>query len=359
MKVLHLADLHLGYTAYPYYDRNGRNQREVDVMTTFSRCASVADSLAPDLIVVGGDVFHGPRPSADVLLDAARIFRRLTTIAPTVIAAGNHDMSRTGGGCVLDVLAQLTGCQVAWNRVGSFPLATAVPDRIGPPQSVPDGGRVMVMHGSVAGIPNVGTHAVPVEALAGWEYVALGHYHVRMEMAPMVWYSGSTDYTSSDIWREARTGIPKGMLLADTAARTVTPVPVGTARRVVSCPDVDATGLGEDEVRSALQSATAALGPGDIGRLLVVEMDPRVDRGLSRSFRTALRGQALHLHLDIRKALPERKAVLSRQTIAEMMADRLMRSTLSPDERQQLIALNTRYLTQAEAETSTRNIPDA
>ena len=69
--------------------------------------------------------------------------------------------------------------------------------------------RVLVLHGEIEGVfPFDRSAAEYGGAVLGlrswrrteWSYVALGHYHVQHQVAPRVWYAGSLEYVSPNLW---------------------------------------------------------------------------------------------------------------------------------------------------------------
>ena len=97
MRLVHLSDLHLGFRQYQRLTPGGINQREADVGDTFQRAMMQIAELEPDVIVVGGDVFHTVRPSNPAILRAFRVFSALRDRlpdTPVIMVAGNHDAPR-------------------------------------------------------------------------------------------------------------------------------------------------------------------------------------------------------------------------------------------------------------------------
>ncbi|MGC8834842.1 MAG: metallophosphoesterase family protein, partial [Armatimonadota bacterium] len=91
MRILHFADVHLGYRAYSRVTEQGINQREADVFKAFESALEAMANLQPDLVLLAGDLFHVVRPSNLVIHHA---FRRLQRFAekvkcPVVMIAGN------------------------------------------------------------------------------------------------------------------------------------------------------------------------------------------------------------------------------------------------------------------------------
>ncbi|OYV64256.1 MAG: hypothetical protein B7Z72_13485, partial [Gemmatimonadetes bacterium 21-71-4] len=110
MRLVHVSDLHLGYRQYQRLTPIGANQREADVALTFRRVVDRVIAIRPDLIVIGGDVFHTVRPPNPAILHAFQQFNRLADGlpgVPIVIVAGNHDLPRASEtGCILRLFEQ-------------------------------------------------------------------------------------------------------------------------------------------------------------------------------------------------------------------------------------------------------------
>ena len=96
MRIAHLADTHLGYSAYGKADpESGRNQRAVDIENSFESAISDILTRDVDLVLHAGDVFHHTRPSWSTLTHFVRQMRRLEWARiPVVVIAGNHDTPR-------------------------------------------------------------------------------------------------------------------------------------------------------------------------------------------------------------------------------------------------------------------------
>jgi len=97
VRLVHLADLHLGFRQYHRLTPTGINQREADVAHAFRRAIDRVIALAPDIVVIAGDVFHTVRPMNPAIIDAFTQFARLTSSLPdtiVVMVAGNHDRPR-------------------------------------------------------------------------------------------------------------------------------------------------------------------------------------------------------------------------------------------------------------------------
>ncbi|HVX38650.1 MAG TPA: DNA repair exonuclease [Gemmatimonadaceae bacterium] len=336
MRLVHLSDLHLGYRQYQRLTPGGVNQREADVAATFRTTIDRVIALAPDVIVVAGDIFHTVRPTNQAILHAFLQFGRLTQALPNsivVLVAGNHDTPRsaeTGG--ILPLFAQL-GIHVVDREARrlAFPerelSILAVPDVAGMvrPALTPDPAaryNVLLLHGEVqgmlpAGIANADRAAVEIarEDLHApqWDYVALGHYHVYREIAPNACYSGSIDYTSANTWgelyEERVAGVPgKGFIERDLVSGEHRFHAVPPARPLIDLPQIAARGLSPAEVDTRIRSAIEACEGGiddKIVRLTLREIPRSIVRELDHKAIREYKRRALNFNLDVRP--PERR----------------------------------------------------
>ena len=104
MKLVHLADLHLGFRQYQRLTPTGLNQREADVAAAFKKAIDEIIEIAPDIVVIGGDVFHAVRPTNPAILWAHKQFARLTESLMQAAGTGlrmTHGMACAAGpaGC--------------------------------------------------------------------------------------------------------------------------------------------------------------------------------------------------------------------------------------------------------------------
>jgi len=237
VKILHMADQHLGLASY------GRPVEEFGAtLMTFSR-AAVLEQV--DVAVIAGDLFHSRRPGPAEILLAVRAIRVLTEAGiDTVIGPGNHD----GMGTIADpgshTLAWMA--ELALNRVH---VATG-PELIETPkacfavlpyahrrsiestatlrertdeasrvleQTINDLGARQLARGR--GVPNVFVgHLTTVSARLGseaamqlgwdttvdpavfdrFDVACLGHIHVRQVVSEKAFYAGSPDVHGFD-----------------------------------------------------------------------------------------------------------------------------------------------------------------
>ncbi len=394
MKLVHLSDLHLGFRQFQRTTPNGINQREADVALSFTRAIDKVIELRPDLILIGGDVFHTVRPTNPAILHAFAQFSRLVRELPdaiVVIIAGNHDMPRSSETiCILRLFSPL-GIHVVDTepRRLSFPehglSILAVPDL--PPGSValdPDPSariNVLLLHGEVAGaMPMHAEHTdraalqIPVEAISkpAWDYVALGHYHVYKKVGPNAYYSGAIDYTTSNMWgereEELAQKLTKGLIERDldTGKQKFHALPV--AREVLDLPRIDGKGLSAQELDGQIAATLAKVAGGIDGKIVrvVVSNVPRhIMRELDHKALRDAQRRALHFMLDTRRPEVSRPNTASgspgrRASLTDLLRDSLRSRLLTSDiDREKLIDLGEHYLREAEALGIVQNAPTA
>ncbi|HTK47974.1 MAG TPA: DNA repair exonuclease [Gemmatimonadaceae bacterium] len=387
MRLVHFADLHLGYRQYQRLTPRGINQREADVAQSFTRAVDRTIELSPDLVLIAGDVFHQVRPTNTAILHAYLQFARLRAALPRaeiVMVAGNHDTPRAAEtGCILRLFAPL-GIHVVDGepRALDFPeldlsVLAVADNQHARPKLAPAGTRrwnVLLLHGEVEGMlgtfaamPEPTTQAIPQEELhaAHWDYIGLGHYHVYRRLAPNQFYSGSLDYTSTNTWgeriEEEMAGVPgKGIIEHDLASGAHVFHPLPPSRTYVDLPMVSARGLTTEEVNARIAAVVDACDGGiddKVVRLVVRDLPRHITRQLDHKQLRDFRRRALHFHLDTRRPEIIRSvghgAPGRRPSLADFVRDKLRDRVVPVDvDREALVALGLRYLKDAEERDS-------
>ena len=388
MKIAHIADPHLGIRQFHRQTPGGINQREADVAASFKAAIDGVIAARPDAVVVAGDLFHSVRPTNAAIVFAFRQFQRLRDAlpdAPVILIAGNHDTPRSAEtGSILGLFSEL-GVDVAAteSRRLSYPAlglsVLAVPhaaltagERPSLRPEGPERHQVLVIHGEVEGVlPGEraaleygGALITPGELdAASWSYVAFGHYHVRHELAPRAWYAGALDYVSPNLWGElhdeaSRQITGKSWLLADLETGRVVAQPVAPVRRVLDLTPIRGEGLGASELDALIAARVAAVEGGiadHVIRLVVHDVPRHVMRELDHTAIRALKAEALHFHLDVRRPEIHRETGVGapgqRQTLPEMVRAYLSHRALPAIvDRERFVAVGTELVEAAERE---------
>ncbi len=388
MKIAHLADVHLGFRQFQRLDASGVNQREADVAAAFRHAIDAVIAQRPDAVLIAGDLFHAVRPTNRAIIEAFTGLRRLRQAlpaAPVALIAGNHDTPRSvEAGSILKLMSAL-GVDVVddaprrlhYPALGLSVLAVPHAALFGERRS--DEWRrdsrarynVLMVHPEIPGlfpegVTDYGGARVDLAELGGggdgaFDYVALGHYHIVHEAAPRIWYSGSLEYTSPNIWgewrEEHRHGLTKGLLVADLDTGQVTRVNVAPQRKVWDFEWLDATDMTAEELDAAIRSRLGELPfpiEGAVVRLVVRNVPRALAHALDHEAMRAYRAAALHFHLDLRRPEPDGRRVGVggpgvRQPLPDLVAQYLGRRPLDADlDRDRLIALGRGYLDEVE-----------
>jgi len=388
VRLVHLADLHLGFRQYHRLTPDGINQREADVALVFRRAMERVIALRPDVVLIVGDVFHSVRPMNAAIIEAFVQLQTLRLALPeteVVIVAGNHDRPRaTETGSILELFSCIDErVHVVAAGYKSITLAScdmsvlAVPDLPAGapwPEFEPDTRRaynVVALHGEVEGMlpPNLAypdrpTRPIPIDVIGAerWNYVALGHYHVHKKMAPNMYYCGSLEYLPPNMWSEMHeeraTGVPgKGFIEYDLDAGTHRFHPIAGARRLADLAPITARGLTAADVDAAIRERIASCEGGiddRVVRLVLREIPRHVVRELDHRALREYKRRALHFHLDARKPDSVRLTLTPaggrRATLREMVETYLSRRPIDADvDRAALVTLGLEYLDAADA----------
>lgn len=237
MKIVHLADTHLGLRQLHRVNAAGRNVREQDVYDAFNQAIETIVELAPAAVIHAGDLFDSYHPSSAALGVALDGLQRLRTAKiPVVVIAGNHSTPRVAAAeHIFGVLERFGGAHMIYSgtrdvRIGGLAVH-AIAHQNDPEQlaAALRGARpvanadfnVLVAHVGLDHLRQVvgseaGSMTLPGEALAGaadFDYIALGHLHELAPARDNAAYAGSLERLS---W--ADDAKVKGFVEVDLAA---------------------------------------------------------------------------------------------------------------------------------------------
>lgn len=234
MKFLHISDLHLG-------KRVNEFSMTEDQRYILARILDIAREESPDGVLIAGDVYDKPVPSAEAVELFDGFLTDLARMTEVFVLSGNHDSPEriAFGGRIMGAsgvhlspvysgtLAPVT-LKGDIGEVAVYMLPFVRPAhvrRFHPDEDIKTytdavrvalahadetsaERRVLVAHMFVTGASRTdsedisvgGADNVDVSALAGFDYVALGHIHRPQNVAPGVRYSGSPlKYSFSEI----------------------------------------------------------------------------------------------------------------------------------------------------------------
>jgi DNA repair exonuclease SbcCD nuclease subunit len=220
MKLLHVADTHLGYSAYRKTTKDGINQREMDVYSAFNKFVDYAIKKNPDLIIHAGDFFDSVRPNNRAITFAVNQLIRLSEKEiPTIILSGNHEqpkLKETGHiFSVFDHIKNIYPVYRAGYETHEFEIDNnkiiihSIPQcnnkkefneefkKIKPVKKTDL--NFLTTHGAVTKIKEFTMNEfneliIPSKILDNcFDYIALGHYHKYTKLAENTFYSGAIE----------------------------------------------------------------------------------------------------------------------------------------------------------------------
>lgn len=314
MKIIHMADSHLGFSAYSRVDRNGRNLVEEMFYAGFDQAVDKILELKPDAVVHAGDVFHHVRPRIRPLYIFKQGLEKLSDAGiPVVIISGNHDAPKGLAGTSPFVIYEGSrGINIARKyQYERFEIGDhffhCIPFCLDPQEYIEEFGKiemsgrdVLVMHGLIESLSNkklrtVGEHELKDSLLKrDFDYIALGHYHAQARIAENAWYSGSIEY-----FNFGEVSDSKGMLLVDLETGEAEPVCI-RPKYMIDYPAVDCLGLSSEEIAEELMSicGDGAI-EGKIARINLINVNKAAFRNISQIRLNRLSASAIYLKIKV------------------------------------------------------------
>jgi DNA repair protein SbcD/Mre11 len=292
MKIVHLADTHLGHSAYRKLSDAGFNQREEDVILAFLDAVDKIIAMKPDLVLHSGDLFDTVRPTNRIVsIGIEQLLRIYNAGIPLILISGNHETPKQiYKGSIYSIFDALPLDKKRFNivykdklEVFEFGDATihAVPQcttdeifraELKKIKLNPKTKNILMLHAGVTGMKEF-AHGESNELLVDYnwldetkfDYVALGHYHVFSKVGHNAWFSGSTERMSFN-----EVGQAKGFLVVNLSKGTKVEMVTVKTREMVEMPPIDAAGKDSvvllDEILEAIRKEKPA---GKIMRLSI------------------------------------------------------------------------------------------
>jgi DNA repair exonuclease SbcCD nuclease subunit len=294
MKILHVSDTHLGYSAYNRLDAETLiNQREQDVYDVFEKFVDHALETKPDLVLHAGDLFDTVRPSNRAIAECLKQLLRLSAAGiPTVLISGNHSTPRLREtGSVFKLLEhiehiypiykssyerlsipELPGVEIhGLPHVGTEEQLQQSLDAFAPVDEAKL--NIGLIHGAILGVDKFRSFEFNEMMIASgylkaeFDYIALGHYHEFVEVEPNAYYSGSTErFSFNEVAHKCKGFIE---LELEKGKRELRFIELPT-RPMVDLPPVNCSELGDTGVTETIVERIESVEPaGKILRLRV------------------------------------------------------------------------------------------
>jgi len=223
LKIVHLADTHLGFSAYRKITKDGLNQREVDIYEAFRKAVDKILEIKPDLIIHAGDLFDSVRPNNRAIKFALNQLLRISeNHIPLILIAGNHEtpkLSETGH--IFSIFEHIENIYPIYNEYRRINLDLkgkkisifCVPQFRDKDEfnnalnkmrsdSIKDNNKdykILTAHVGTIGLyefrmNEFNEQLLPIGMLkSDFDYIALGHFHRFVKIFDNAFYSGSTE----------------------------------------------------------------------------------------------------------------------------------------------------------------------
>lgn len=238
MKIVHIADTHLGRAGFNKTTKDGSNLRETLIYNNFITSIAKIIQLKPDVVIHAGDLFDVVHPKTKAYTTVLTALDLLYAADIQLVAiAGNHSMQKTmyniSPFAVInhyDSLYAAYSFKYDYIEIGDttfhlIPNMLRAEDYHTAYKEIkinPNYNNILVTHGLATTIQDrklstVAEFELDENILTNqFDYIALGHYHGQMQVMPNSWYSGSIEYLTYGEIDDV-----KGGLIFDTDKHTV------------------------------------------------------------------------------------------------------------------------------------------
>lgn len=323
MKILHVADTHLGYSAYRKATEDGINQREIDIYNAFEQFIDYAIDTKPDLIIHAGDLFDSVRPNNRAITFAVKQLIRLSyNKIPIVIIAGNHEhpkLKETGH--IFSIFDHIENVYPVYNskyEILKFKLKDERIDIHAIPQcnnkseynqeikklkpNKESDFNLFITHGSVTSVKDYCMNEfneliIPAKIISkNFDYIALGHFHKYTKLAENTYYSGSTEsLTFTDA------GDKKGFLELNIKERKIATgfIEIKT-RPMIDIKPIKCFNLQLDQIMKKIKQTVTEIKPKEkTYRLTLEDIPAHIYRGLDFNVIRKLSTDAIHYEIKV------------------------------------------------------------
>ncbi|MDD1742547.1 MAG: exonuclease SbcCD subunit D [Methanotrichaceae archaeon] len=314
MKIIHMADSHLGFSSHNRVDKFGRNLFEEMIYKGFEDAVDRIIELKPDAIIHAGDVFHHVRPRIRTLYILKRCLEKLHEAGvPIIIISGNHDAPKSSTSTSPFVIfegapdlyiahkARYERFEVGDRFFHCIPFCLEPRDYFTEFEKIERNDQdVLILHGLVEALSSkklrtVGEHEIKDSILkSDFDYIALGHYHGQVSISKNAWYSGSIEY-----FNFGESEDKKGILFVDLDNYEVQNVSI-RPKYMVNYQPIDCIGLSSTEIKDRLMEICdrdAILNK--IVRVNLKNVNRIAFKNIDQASLNRLRAMALHLDVKV------------------------------------------------------------
>jgi DNA repair exonuclease SbcCD nuclease subunit len=374
MKILHLADTHLGFSAYRKVTERGINQRELDAYSAFKEFIDYAVKTKPDLIIHAGDLFDSVRPNNRAITFAIKQILRISKAEiPMIIISGNHEQPKLKEtGHIFSIFDHMTNIFPVYNekyesfdfeissekiKIHTLPQSTSKDDYIKQVKAVtPDKDfeyNVFVSHGSVTGVQNYSMNEfneliIPARSLSkDFTYIALGHFHRYTKISNNTFYAGSTE-------RLTFTDAPdkKGFIEIDLSKKGLKTKFLELKNRpMVDVKPIKCSNLKIDEVMKKIRQTVKQIDPKQkTVRMTLDEIPSHIYRGIDFNELKKQTSNAIHFEIKANIIKEDTKEIQTSSKIDKLASEfKLFLENSELEDKKLLLEMGIGYIEKIEA----------
>lgn len=270
MKILHMADCHLDSVMEQHLPARIAKARRRELLLTFSAAISAAEREGASLVLLAGDLFDTPTPSAGAIryvLDCISAHTDMTFIC----IEGNHDTGALCGQALpgnLHLVPAGKGARFPFGKVVVYAAGFGASDTLFDTFAfAEDETNILLLHGTLSTSQTDKREEIISRASLDEkkiDYLALGHFHthtaMRLSRGGLACYAGTPEGRGFD-----ETG-KCGVILFDTDKKKADFLT--TASRTLHDIEVDVTGtVTLPEIEKRVNAAIAGIPESDMVRL--------------------------------------------------------------------------------------------
>ena len=321
MKILHVSDTHLGYSAYSKITERGINQREMDTYDAFKQFVDYSFKSKPDLIIHSGDLFDSVRPNNRAITFAIKQILKLSkNNIPFIVIAGNHEHPRLKEtGHIFSILDHIENVYPVYKEKyepiilssnGKELTVHAIPQSSTKDEFIKNLDRIeintssnyniLLTHGSIKDIKVFSMNEfnelfIPKKYLKlNFDYIALGHFHKYSRINQKTYYAGSTEcFTFADANEK------KGFIELVLSDRKINHKFIRLKNRsMIDITPINCSNLKVDEVMVKIKKTIDQINPKDkIFRIILQDIPSHIYRGIDFREIRKISSDAVHFEI--------------------------------------------------------------
>jgi DNA repair exonuclease SbcCD nuclease subunit len=375
MKILHVSDTHLGFSAYRKTTQDGINQRELDIYNAFEQFIHYAINSKPDIIIHSGDLFDNVRPNNRAITFALNQIVKLSkNKIPIIIISGNHEHPKIiETGHIFSIFDHLENVYPVYNSKYEK-IEFKIEDKKLLIHAIPQCNskieydnelkkliidktanyNIFVSHGSVTDLKNFTMNEfneliIPKKIFSrDFSYIALGHFHKYTKLTENAFYAGATENLTFADANEKK-GFIEVTLSENSFKQSFIEL---NTRPMIDIKPIKCTGLKIEEIMKKIKQKVQEIKPEQkTFRITLDDIPTNVYRSLDFSEIRKLTNNSIHYEIkaNIIKKDEDKKLQTSSRIDALITEFKRYIDTKKYDDKETLLELGISYIEKIQA----------